>query len=126
MHLLAKCPLAKCPVGKCPLAKCPLAKWALPKCLDTVMIKYWVGFNFILPESMSVKLSHTNFATLSLMMRFLSLVVSRLTNFSSLVSLAISLMVDSALVKGSSLRRAFEVHSVRKWNYIGCSSGSRD
>ena len=63
-----------------------------------------------------MKLSHTNFATL--MMRFLSLVVSRLTNFSSLVSLAISLMVDSALVKRSSLRGAFEVHSVRKWTSL--------
>ena len=63
-----------------------------------------------------MKLSHTNFATL--MMRFLSLVVSRLTNFSSLVSLAISLMVDSALVKRSSLRGAVEVHSVRKWTSL--------
>ena len=63
-----------------------------------------------------MKLSHTNFATL--MMRFLSLVVSRLTNFSSLVSLAISLMVGSALVKRSSLRGAFEVHSVRKWTSL--------
>ena len=63
-----------------------------------------------------MKLSHTNFATL--MMRLLSLVVSRLTNFSSLVSLAISLMVDSALVKRSSLRGAFEVHSVRKWTSL--------
>ena len=63
-----------------------------------------------------MKLSHTNFATL--MMRFLSLVVSRLTNLSSLVSLAISLMVDSALVKRSSLRGAFEVHSVRKWTSL--------
>ena len=51
-------------------------------------------------------------------MRLLSFVVSRFTNFSSLVSLAISLMVDLALLKRSSLRGAFEVHSVRKWTSL--------
>ena len=63
-----------------------------------------------------MKLSHTNFAML--IMRLLSFVVSRFTNFSSLVSLAISLMVDLALLKRSSLRGAFEVHSVRKWTSL--------
>ena len=46
MHLLAKCPLAKCPLTKCPLAKCPLAKWALPKCLDTILLVWLVKLDF--------------------------------------------------------------------------------